>query len=36
LKDGEKVFEGSAKEIDHAKFKEIYGEEAQEVRAASI
>jgi phosphonate transport system ATP-binding protein len=36
LKDGIKVFEGSAKEIDRAKFKEIYGEEAQEVRAASI
>jgi phosphonate transport system ATP-binding protein len=36
LKDGIKVFEGTAKEIDHAKFKEIYGEEAQEVRAASL
>ena len=36
LKDGEKVFEGSAQEIDRAKFKEIYGEEAQEVRAASL
>jgi phosphonate transport system ATP-binding protein len=36
LKDGVKVFEGSAKEIDRAKFKEIYGEEAQEVRAASM
>jgi phosphonate transport system ATP-binding protein len=36
LKDGIKVFEGSAKEIDRAKFKEIYGEEAQEVRAASM
>jgi phosphonate transport system ATP-binding protein len=36
LKDGMKVFEGSAKEIDRAKFKEIYGEEAQEVRAASL
>ena len=36
LKDGVKVFEGSAKEIDRAKFKEIYGEEAQEVRAASL
>jgi phosphonate transport system ATP-binding protein len=36
LKDGAKVFEGSAKEIDRAKFKEIYGEEAQEVRAASL
>lgn len=36
LKDGIKVFEGSAEEIDRAKFKEIYGEEAQEVRAASL
>ena len=36
LKDGIKVFEGTAKEIDRAKFKEIYGEEAQEVRAASL
>jgi phosphonate transport system ATP-binding protein len=36
LKDGIKVFEGSAKEIDRNKFKEIYGEEAQEVRAASL
>jgi phosphonate transport system ATP-binding protein len=36
LKDGYKVFEGTAKEIDHAKFKEIYGEEAQEVRAATL
>jgi phosphonate transport system ATP-binding protein len=36
LKDGMKVFEGSAQEIDRAKFKEIYGEEAQEVRAASL
>jgi phosphonate transport system ATP-binding protein len=36
LKDGVKVFEGSAQEIDRAKFKEIYGEEAQEVRAASL
>ncbi len=36
LKDGVKVFEGSAQEIDRSKFKEIYGEEAQEVRAASL
>lgn len=36
LKDGVKVFEGEAKEIDRPKFKEIYGEEAQEVRAASL
>ncbi len=36
LNDGIKVFEGAAQEIDRAKFKEIYGEEAQEVRAASM
>ncbi len=36
LKDGLKVFEGSAKEIDRPKFKEIYGEEAQEVRATAV
>lgn len=36
LKDGIKVFEGSAQEIDRAGFKEIYGEEAQEVRAATL
>jgi phosphonate transport system ATP-binding protein len=36
LKDGLKVFEGSAQEIDRAKFKEIYGEEAQEVRATAV
>ncbi len=36
LKDGVKVFEGSPKEIDRAKFKEIYGEEAQEVRASTV
>ncbi len=36
LKNGMKVFEGSAKEIDRPKFKEIYGEEAQEVRAATL
>lgn len=36
LKDGVKVFEGTAQEIDRARFKEIYGEEAQEVRAASL
>lgn len=36
LKDGLKVFEGTAKEIDRAKFKEIYGEEAQEVRATAV
>jgi len=31
LKDGKIVFEGTPAEIDAAKFKEIYGEEAQEV-----
>jgi phosphonate transport system ATP-binding protein len=36
LKDGIKVFEGGAQEIDRAKFKEIYGEEAQEVRATAL
>jgi phosphonate transport system ATP-binding protein len=33
LKDGKKVFEGLPPEIDRARFKEIYGEEAVEVRA---
>jgi phosphonate transport system ATP-binding protein len=36
LKDGVKVFEGLPEQINRAKFKEIYGEEAQEVRAASF
>ena len=36
LKDGEKVFEGAPQEIDRIRFKEIYGEEAEEVRAASV
>jgi len=36
LKDGFKVFEGVPTEIDRAKFKEIYGEEAQEVRATVV
>jgi phosphonate transport system ATP-binding protein len=36
LKDGLKVFEGLPVEIDRAKFKEIYGEEAQEVRSTSF
>lgn len=31
LKDGEIVFEGTPREIDEKKFKEIYGEEAEEV-----
>ena len=33
LKDGIVVFEGSPGEIDRARFKEIYGEEAEEVRS---
>lgn len=36
LKEGQKVFEGLPQEIDRRRFKEIYGEEAQEVRATSI
>ncbi len=36
LKDGEVVFEGLPQEINRQKFKEIYGEEAQEVRAAAV
>lgn len=36
LKDGVLVFEGLPQEINRAKFKKIYGEEAQEVRAASF
>ena len=36
LKDGIKVFEGLPNEINRTKFKEIYGEEAQEVRATSV
>jgi phosphonate transport system ATP-binding protein len=36
LKDGVKVFEGLPQEIDRVRFKEIYGEEAQEVRATAV
>jgi phosphonate transport system ATP-binding protein len=36
LKDGINVFEGLPSAIDRAKFKEVYGEEAQEVRATSF
>ena len=36
LKNGEKVFEGEPKEIDRQKFKDIYGEEAQEVKATMV
>lgn len=36
LNEGEVVFEGLPAEIDHARFKQIYGEEAVEVRAAAV
>lgn len=36
LKDGKKVFEGEPQEINRQKFKEIYGEEAQEVKATLV
>ena len=36
LKDGIKVFEGLPEEIDRLRFKEIYGEEAEEVRATTV
>lgn len=36
LKDGVKVFEGLPSDIDRTKFKEIYGEEAQDIRATSL
>lgn len=36
LKDGKIVFEGLPTEIDRTKFKEIYGEEAQDISAASL
>ena len=36
LKDGLKVFEGAPQEINRARFKESYGEEAQEVRATLV
>jgi phosphonate transport system ATP-binding protein len=36
LKDGVKVFEGAPQEIDRQRFKEIYGEDAQEIRAAEM
>ena len=36
LKDGQKVFEGLPKELDRVKFKEVYGEEPQEVRATAL
>jgi phosphonate transport system ATP-binding protein len=36
LKDGVNVFQGLPAEIDRAKFKEVYGEEAQEVRSSSF
>ena len=36
LKDGVKVFEGLPNEIDRARFKDIYGEEAEEVHATTV
>jgi phosphonate transport system ATP-binding protein len=36
LKDGVKVFEGLPSEINREKFKEVYGEEAQDVRATAL
>ena len=36
LKEGVLVFEGMPSEINREKFKEIYGEEAQEVRATTV
>jgi phosphonate transport system ATP-binding protein len=36
LKDGVKVFEGLPTAIDRIKFKEIYGEEAQDIRATAL
>ncbi len=36
LKDGVKVFEGLPSEINRKKFKEIYGEEAQDIRATAL
>jgi phosphonate transport system ATP-binding protein len=36
LKDGIKVFEGLPTEINRIKFKEIYGEEAQDMRATAL
>jgi phosphonate transport system ATP-binding protein len=36
LKDGVKVFEGLPSAIDRVKFKEIYGEEAQDIRATAL
>ncbi len=36
LKDGIKVFEGLPTEINRVKFKEIYGEEAQDMRATAL
>ena len=36
LKDGVKVFEGLPTDIDRVKFKEIYGEEAQDIRATAL
>ncbi|MCH7609756.1 MAG: phosphonate ABC transporter ATP-binding protein [Chloroflexi bacterium] len=36
LKDGRILFDGPPRDIDHARFKEIYGEEAEDVRATFV
>ena len=36
LKDGRLMFDGPARDIDRARFKEIYGEEAEDVHAARV
>ena len=36
LKDGRVLFDGPPRDIDHARFKEIYGEEAEDVRASFV
>ena len=36
LKDGRVLFDGPPRDIDHARFKEIYGEEAEDVRATFV
>ena len=36
LKDGRVLFDGPPRDIDHVRFKEIYGEEAEDVRATFV
>ena len=36
LKDGRLMFDGLPQDIDRVRFKEIYGEEAEDVHAARI